>query len=466
MQDVLIIGGGPAGSTAASLLAIHGHRVKLLEQTKFPREHVGESLLPFCYEIFESLGVLDEMKSLFVRKPTVRFLSNDGSRSTNWCFNEVIKDESSLSFHVDRKIFDTVLLNNSRHVGVDVHEETKVTDVSFDTDNDCVLVTSRGKDNRLETHKSRFLIDASGRSTFMASTNGWRTADQTFARTALWTHWSHVKNMDGGLNEGSALIVYLGGEKRGWIWIFPLGRDRVTAGVVMETSYLREQKRRLVEGGSSEWTLDLYQEELNESPFVRGIIDGAEMVRSVRVEGDYSYNTSIKHGRRYALVGDASRFVDPIFSSGVYLSIKSASLVADSLDKMLKSGDLDANEPLIEAYQQINGAYDFIYRLIALFYDPHSVSFADAGTALREHTSHEDAMAAGHYILSGDFFVNHRRYHKFLDLLADSRRFEMHKQLVVQRHASDKDSCNLSAEERAKIFPAESESFSPPHHKN
>jgi flavin-dependent dehydrogenase len=131
LQDVIIIGGGPAGSTAASFLAMKGRRVTLLEKEKFPREHVGESLLPFCYKTFEALGVLDEMKRLFVRKPTVRFTTIDGTRSTNWCFNHVIKDESFLSFQVDRKIFDMVLLDNSRRLGAAVREQTRVNEVSL-----------------------------------------------------------------------------------------------------------------------------------------------------------------------------------------------------------------------------------------------------------------------------------------------------------------------------------------------
>src|SRR5688572_6611725 len=106
MQDVVVIGGGPAGSTVSSFLAKHGHSVTLLEKEKFPREHVGESLLPFCYHVFKELGVLEAMKGLFVRKPTVRFATIDGTRSTNWCFSHVIKDESFLSFQVDRKVFD------------------------------------------------------------------------------------------------------------------------------------------------------------------------------------------------------------------------------------------------------------------------------------------------------------------------------------------------------------------------
>ncbi len=456
MQDVIIIGGGPAGSTAASFLAKHGHSVTILEKEKFPREHVGESLLPFCYKTFTALGVLDEMKRLFVRKPTVRFTTIDGMRSTNRCFNEVIKDESYLSFQVDRKVFDTLLLDNSRKLGVDVNEQTKVTDVKFDTEQDRVVVSATGPNGEKKTYEGRFLIDASGRSTFMATKNSWRESIVGFERTAVWTHFIDVKNMIGGLDEGSSLIVYLGGNKRGWIWVFPLEKDRITAGVVVDSFYLRDRKRALQEAGSEDWQRDFFYEELNESPFVSKIIDGAEMMMDVITEGDYSYNSNVKHGPRYALVGDASRFIDPIFSSGIFLSTKSAWLVADALHDMLTSGDMNDNRPLLQAYEYINGAYNFVYRLIKLFYNPHSISFAEAATFFQDHEDHKHAMAAGHFILSGDFFENHKKYHEFLDVLEAPRNFQRYKALVMDRKDSNRESCNLNPEDLSVLFPEKS----------
>jgi flavin-dependent dehydrogenase len=453
MQDVVIIGGGPAGSTAASFLAKKEHGVTVLEQAQFPREHVGESLLPFCYNTLKELGVLEIMKRLFVRKPTVRFATVDGTHATNWCFNHVIKDESFLSFQVDRKVFDMVLLDNARRLGVDVRERTRVNDVCFDAEGDIVVITATGPDGEKQIHEGRFLIDASGRGTFMATKNGWRVPNKGFERTAVWTHWIDVKNMKGGLEEGASLIIYLGGEKRGWIWVFPLERNRLTVGVVTDSFYLRHQKHELTSNGSQDWQLDFYLQELQESSFVSKILEGARMKMPVIIEGDYSYNSTVKYGPRYALVGDASRFIDPIFSSGIFLSTKSAWLVADALHEMFSAGSLDDNTPLLKAYDYINGAYDFVYRLISLFYNPHSISFAAAGTFFREHKEHENAMAAGHYILSGDFFENHKKYHKFLDILADPHYFDIYRQTIISRSTFNRTSCNLSPEQLAIIFP-------------
>lgn len=450
IQDVVVIGGGPAGSTVASYLAKKGHSVTVLEKEKFPRIHVGESLLPFCYSLFQELGVLDQMKKRFVRKPTVRFISSDGKTSTNWCFNHVIKDESYLSFQVERSEFDTILLENSRKCGVTVKEQTRVRKVDFDSDGDRFQVYASGANGEEEMYRARFLIDASGRSSFLATKNGWRKPHKEFERTALWTHWKNVKSLKGGLEEGASLIMYLGGEKRGWSWIFPLGLNQVTAGVVMDTSYLRHQKQEVF-GNSQDWATALYLQELMSSEFARDLLDDAKVAMPIQVEGDYSYYSEKKFGARYALVGDAGRFIDPIFSSGVYLSMKSGCLVANALDEMLASNNLDDNAPLEQVYKTINGAYDLVYRLISLFYNPHAVSFAEAGSLFQsKHKEHEDAMAAGHYMLAGDFFENNEKYHKYLNLLAEPRRFDFYRDYVISREELH-NPCNTDV---SIIFPA------------
>src|SRR6476660_1476671 len=161
-HDVIVIGGGPAGSTAATWLARAGHKVLLLEREKFPREHVGESLLPFCYPLLEDLGVIDQLKRNFVRKPGVRFIDRDGNVSTTWCFDHVIKDETYLSFQVIRGEFDHILLKNAAKNGAEIREETSVVEANVTESPDKVTVVVADKAGAKTTHHARFLVDASG----------------------------------------------------------------------------------------------------------------------------------------------------------------------------------------------------------------------------------------------------------------------------------------------------------------
>lgn len=451
MNDVIIIGGGPAGSTVAALLGKMGYQVTLFEKECFPREHVGESLLPFCYHIFEELGVLEQMKShpKFTRKATVRFVSKDGQHATNWCFNHVIKDESFLSFHVVRRDFDLLMLDNARANNVAVYEGTKVEDIAFKADHVEVSV-SRAAES--QTHQARFLIDASGRGTFLASKNGWREPNRGLERTALWTHWDNVPELSGELQTGASVILYLGGEKRGWIWVFPLGLHEVTVGVVLDSFYLRDQRKALENEHGKNWMSALYQRELEESSFVYDLLKESTQKMDLHVEGDYSYTTKQKYGNRFAMIGDASRFIDPIFSSGVFLSMKSGQLLAHALDTMFKQENFEDLSALTRIYEQINGAYDLVHRLIKLYYQPHSLSWAEAGSFFSpKHKEHEDAMAAGHYILAGDFFENHQKHHQFLDVIENAQLFEHYREFVINREDfQEEGSCGMTPKD---IFP-------------
>ena len=439
--DVIVAGGGPAGSTSAALLARDGHKVLLLEREKFPRDHVGESFLPFCYKLFEGLGVLDQMENTFVRKPGVRFIDRNGKVATTWCFDVVIDDPSYLSFQVNRAIFDTILLNNTRRLGADVREETRVTDIDI-TNPESVTVESVDADGVEQVHKARFLIDATGRDAIVGSKHGWRKAREELDRTALWSHWEGVE-LKGGLEEGMSIIVYIGEEKKGWMWVFPLTEDRITAGVVMQNSYIRDQRKSLQAEGITDWKTAMCERELRESPFVKSLIDGpgAHRVLDVQINGNYSYEVTNHYGANYAMIGDARGFIDPIFSSGVFLSMKTAHLVSAAVHKQLTTDVGPMGPDLIGAYKQITGAYNFVHRMIRLFYNPHAITWAQVGVDHQAHKRHESAMAAGHYMLAGDFFENHERYNKFFDALEDPKGFERYKKLVLDPREDEAPSC-------------------------
>lgn len=445
-HDVIVIGGGPAGSSAATWLARKGHDVLLLEREKFPREHVGESLLPFCYPLLQELGVVDELKKNFVRKPGVRFIDRDGNISTTWCFDHVIKDETYLSFQVIRGEFDHILLKNAARNGVDVREETSVIEADITNASDQVTVTTLDSNGQKSAHTARFLLDASGRDAFIGAKAGWRKPREELDRTAIWSHWGDVK-LAGGLEEGLSIIIYMGLEQKGWIWVFPLGENRITAGFVAQNSYLKDQQKKLRDSGSKDWKQDLCMQELMQSKFVQGLLEGSKMLIPMQINGNYSYEVKNHYGSNYAMVGDARGFIDPIFSSGVFLSIKSSSLVSAAIHKQLIGQVNGKNEAMEKAYRQITGGYNFVHRMIKLFYNPHSITWAQAGADGQAHKNHESAMAAGHYMLSGDFFENYEKFEGFFDILEDPTQFRRYKRLVIDRMEFVQPTCSSRWEE-------------------
>jgi flavin-dependent dehydrogenase len=433
-REVVVIGGGPAGSTAAALLARSGHDVLLLEKAKFPREHVGESLLPFCYWLFEDLGVLDEMSKRFVRKPGVRFLNGDGSVSTTWCFNHVIEDRSYRSFQVARGEFDHILLKNAVRLGAEVREGIKVKDVDIESAPDEVTVRTVDAEGTENTCRARFLVDASGREAVVGAKYGWRQIREELDRTAVWSHWGDVK-LSGGLEEGLSMILYMGEEQKGWIWVFPLDVDRVTAGFVAQNSYIRDQRKKLLDEGSTNWEYDLCMRELTRSAVVAKILEGGVLKMPMMINGNYSYEVKNHYGSNYAMIGDARGFIDPIFSSGVFLSMKTAYLVADAVHLQLTNELEGENQAMAKAYELVTGAYNFVHRMIRLFYNPHALTWAEAGADGQSHKRAETAMAAGHYMLAGDFFENYRKYNDMFEVLENPAQFRSYKKVVIDRPA-------------------------------
>src|SRR2546423_1922553 len=214
-HDFIFMGGGPAGSTAATLLSRQNHRVLLLEREKFPREHVGESLLPFCYGLLKDLGVVDQITKNFVRKPGVRFIDRDGNISTTWCFDHVIKDETYLSFQVIRGEFDHILLKNAAKNGAEVREETRVVDADISA-GDSVTVTSLDSAGSKSVHRARFLVDASGRDAFIGTKHSWRKAREELDRTAIWSHWG-MSNFEAVLKKDfRSLFTWVSSKKAGF----------------------------------------------------------------------------------------------------------------------------------------------------------------------------------------------------------------------------------------------------------
>lgn len=446
VYDFIIIGGGPTGSSAATYLCWKGYSVLVLEKEKFPRQHVGESLLPFCYPLFKELGVFDEMKRRFVRKPGARFSSHDGKQSSTWCFRNIIHDESYLSFHVVRADFDKMLLDNAAKNGAVVKEQAKVEKVDLNLPNRHVNVFTTEADGQAHQYEGKFLIDASGQDTFLARRSGDKHSYQELDRIAFLTHWKGAKYTQ-GIDVGLLQIVYLEQHKSGWFGIQPVGKDRISVGLVINRKYLKEQKAKLTAAGHEDWQRALYLQEVNECALTRDILSGAQIAQPLIAVSDYSYYAEKTFGDNFVMLGDSGKFLDPIFASGVYLGMNSSRMFAEALDVLMKEGREAGMKAMEEKKKYIDGAYNLVEKFINIFYDPESFNLANlSSTSESNYEGYQTAFSLVHYLLAGDFFNNYEKYNDFLDMLKNPKQFARWRNLVVNRPNVHEKTCGTTYE--------------------
>src|SRR5678815_3043474 len=239
--DTIIIGAGPAGSTAAALLAERGRRVLVLEKEKFPRYHIGESLMPFCWFTLERLGVLEEMERIaYVKKYSVQFVTQDGRQSQPFYFFQHYDHPSATTWQVERAEFDLMLLENARRKGAEVRELTPVLRTLKDDDGRTIGVAAKGADGRAFEAFAPITIDCSGREQVAVAREGWRVKDPQLNKLAIWTYYRGAKR-DPGIDEGNTTVAYV--PERGWFWYIPMRDNIVSVGIVAEKDYLFSESK-------------------------------------------------------------------------------------------------------------------------------------------------------------------------------------------------------------------------------
>ncbi len=358
--DVVVIGGGPAGTTTATLIAQKGHKVVLFERETFPRYHIGESMIPETYWVLERLNMLPKMRaSHFVHKHSVQFVSASGRSSAPFYFYDNKPHESSQTWQIERSEFDMMMLNNAREHGVDAHEGVRVLDVVFDGTR-ATGVRIQKPDGTAELVNAKVVVDASGQSGMLMNRLKLRVWDPVLNKGAIWTYWEGAYR-DTGRDEGATVVLQTE-SKNGWFWNIPLHNDRVSIGIVAPFDYLFKGR------GSHE---EVYHEEIEACPAVKERISGAKRVSGYHATRDYSYRSTKVAGDGYVMVGDAFGFLDPLYSSGVLLALKSGEMAADAILEGLQNSDLTEAQ-LGKWWPTLNAGIDRMRRLVCEFYDGFS----------------------------------------------------------------------------------------------
>ena len=373
--DALVLGGGPAGSTVACLLARAGISVRLLEKEKFPRFHVGESLLPYNVPLFRRLGVWDRLlEHGFQRKFGGQFVFEPGGERLRLDFQNSLDPDLPMALQVRRAELDYLLLDNARAHGVLVHEETPVQEVLFDERGAAVGVRARLNGGLTEL-RARVVIDATGRDTLLGNRLGLKKKDPQLGQAALFCHY---RDADMGLGpEGGDILVVGGGF--GWIWMIPLDARTTSVGVVFPSRVLKESRA----DGFGLSTDELFDHLVARSPQVSERLRSAERIRGVEGAADFSYRCERFVGDGWMLVGDAAGFLDPVFSSGVLLAMRGAENAADLLTRRLKRpGAVGARH--LKSYERfVRRGLDRFRRYILAYYDPGCVAtFSEEPPAL------------------------------------------------------------------------------------
>lgn len=357
--DVVIIGAGPAGSAASAILAEKGRRVLVLEREKFPRYHIGESMLPFSFQPLQRLGLVEEMrKSPHVKKYSVQFVSRSGKASQPfYFFDRYDRDTIAQTWQVFRAEFDLMLMNNARKRGATVLEEMNVLELVKDGSK-IAGVRAKDKAGAIHEYRAPMTLDCSGKEAFVASRTNWRTRDPYLNKVAVWTYYKGAKR-DSGIEEGATTVAYV--PEKGWFWYIPLHSNIVSVGVVAEGKYLTRDGVRETE--------KIFHREVEQNAWIKEHLSHGKCTGQYYLTNEYTHHSRHCGTEGLLLVGDAFCFLDPVFSSGMMLALKSGIMAADAVDEGLRVNDLSPKR--FENYAKtLREGVENMRKLIYAFYNP------------------------------------------------------------------------------------------------
>jgi flavin-dependent dehydrogenase len=336
--DIVIIGGGPAGSTAANLLASRGYRVALLEKTHHPRFHIGESLLPANGPLFEQLGVAERVRAIGMVKWGVEFVSPSHGRAVNFEFASARNRNLPYGYQVRRSQFDEILIRRAAECGAVVVEGCRAREVELERPDGGVRVVAEHEDGTRSAWEGRFLIDASGRDTFLANHLGVKSRNPRHNSAAIYAHFGGAERHE-GRRAGDISIYWF---EHGWLWLIPLADGATSVGAVVWPYYLKQRRGPLG---------DFLLSTIALCPPLAGRLKNARLISEVEATGNYSYSALLDHGRNYLLIGDAFAFIDPVFSTGVWLAMRGAVAAAEAVDTCLRTPE--RARAALRAYQRV-----------------------------------------------------------------------------------------------------------------
>jgi flavin-dependent dehydrogenase len=350
--DVFVVGGGPAGATLAALLAGRGRRVILADKDHHPRFHIGESLLPHNLPLFDALGVREAVEATSMPKYGIEFVSPFHGKTVGFDFANALDKRFPYAFQVRRSTLDHILLKNAAAKGAEVIEGCRITDIDFSAPQGPV-VTGRDADGQVRQWRAAFIVDASGRDTLLAGSLGVKEKNPRNNSAAIYGHFTGARRLEGKA-EGNISIVWF---DSGWFWFIPLADGTTSVGAVCPSAFFKNR--------GTELKL-FFETMIASSPEIADRLKNAELVGEVTATGNYSYGAKQTSGRNFIMVGDACAFIDPVFSTGVYIAMKTAFWAADAVETCL--AEPQQAERALRQYDKaaagMLGAFTwFIYRI-------------------------------------------------------------------------------------------------------